>query len=59
MKAKKKPIDELELDELGISDVAVKVEVVSLEEPPKRSSGVKVASIDELVEKLKNEARAL
>lgn len=59
MKAKRKAIDELDLDELGISDTAVKVEVVSLEEPPKRSSGVKVGSIDELVSKLKNEARVL
>ncbi len=59
MKAKRKPIDELELDELGIDDTAVKVEVLSFEEPPKRQAGVKVGSIDELVEKLKNEARAL
>ena len=59
MKAKKKPIDELELDELGVSDTAVKISVVSLEEPPRRSAGVKVGSVDELVGKLRTEARVI
>ncbi len=59
MKAKKKPIDELELDELGVTDTAVKIAVVSLEEPPKRSAGVKVGSVDELVGKLRTEARVI
>lgn len=59
MKARKKPIDELDLDELGISDTALKVEVIGLEEPPKRKAGVKVESVDQLVDKLKSEARVL
>ncbi len=57
MKARKKPIDELDLDELGISDTALKVEVVGLEEPPKRKAGVKVENVDSLVDKLRSEAR--
>ena len=59
MKARKKPIDELDLDDLGITDTALKVEVVGLEEPPKRKAGVKVDSVDALVAKLKTEARVL
>ncbi|MCC6621974.1 MAG: electron transfer flavoprotein subunit beta/FixA family protein [Deltaproteobacteria bacterium] len=59
MKAKKKPIDELDLDDLGIADKKLKVEVVALEEPPKRKAGQKVGSVDELVQKLKSEARAI
>ena len=59
MKARKKTIDELDLKELGITDTALKVEVVALEEPPKRKAGVKVESVDQLIEKLKTEARAL
>jgi electron transfer flavoprotein beta subunit len=59
MKAKKKPIEELDLDELGVSDTAVKIAVVSLEEPPRRSAGVKVGSVDELVGKLRSEARVI
>lgn len=59
MKARKKAIDELELSDLGISDTALKVEVVALEEPPKRKAGVKVDSVDALIAKLKTEARVL
>ena len=59
MKARRKPIDELDLGDLGITDVALKVEVVALEEPPKRKAGVKVESVDQLIDKLKNEARVL
>lgn len=59
MKARKKAIDELELDELGIEDTTLKVEIVGLEEPPKRKAGVKVDSVDALVDKLKTEARVL
>ncbi len=59
MKARKKAIDELDLDELGITDTALKVEVIGLEEPPKRKAGVKVDSVEQLVSKLKSEARVL
>jgi electron transfer flavoprotein beta subunit len=55
MKAKKKPIDSLTPDELGV-DVAPRLVYTHFAEPPKRQAGVKVASVDELVAKLKSEA---
>jgi len=58
MKAKKKPIDVLSFDDLGV-DPTPKVRVVRMSEPPKRKGGVKVETVDELVDKLRNEARAL
>jgi electron transfer flavoprotein beta subunit len=58
MKAKKKPIDEKSPDAYGV-DVAPRLEVVKTVEPPSRKAGVKVASVAELVGKLKNEAGVL
>ncbi|MFC0284087.1 electron transfer flavoprotein subunit beta/FixA family protein [Camelimonas abortus] len=58
MKAKKKPLDETTPEALGV-DVAPRLKVLSTVEPPKRSAGVKVASVEELVSKLKNEAGVL
>lgn len=58
MKAKRKPIETLTMADLGVSG-AVKVRTVRLEEPPKRQGGGKVGSVDELVSKLKNDARAI
>ena len=58
MKAKKKPLDTLTPDELGV-DVAPRLETVKVSEPPKRQAGVKVASVAELVDKLKNEAKVI
>ena len=55
MKAKKKPIDQIAVDELGV-DVAPRLEVLKVEDPPARAGGRKVESVDELVDKLKNEA---
>ena len=55
MKAKKKQIDQIAVDELGI-DVAPRLEVLKVEDPPARAGGRKVESVDELVDKLKNEA---
>ena len=55
MKAKKKPLDETSPEALGV-DMTPRLKVVKTEEPPKRSSGVKVASVAELLGKLKNEA---
>jgi electron transfer flavoprotein beta subunit len=55
MKAKKKPLDETTPEALGI-DVALRLEVLKTAEPPTRKAGVKVASVEELVAKLKNEA---
>lgn len=55
MKAKKKPIDEKTPADYGV-DVAPRLTVVKVTEPPKRKGGVKVKTVQELVEKLKNEA---
>ena len=58
MKAKKKPIDATSPADLGV-DVTPHLTVLKVEEPPKRQGGKKVASIAELVDKLKNEARVI
>lgn len=58
MKAKKKPIDTKTADELGV-DTTARLEVLKVEEPPKRAGGIKVADVDELVEKLRNEAKVI
>lgn len=58
MKAKKKPLDTLTPDELGI-DISPRLTVLKTEEPPKRSGGIKVADVQELIDKLKNEAKVL
>jgi electron transfer flavoprotein beta subunit len=58
MKAKKKPIDVLTPEELKV-DVTPRVETLKVAEPPKRDAGVKVESVTELVEKLKNEAKVI
>ncbi len=58
MKAKKKPLDILPLAELGV-DTTARVELVSVAPPAERSGGVKVASVDELLDKLKNEAKVI
>ena len=58
MKAKKKPIDMKNAADYGV-DTAPRLEVVETREPPKRQAGVKVASVAELVDKLKNEAGVL
>ena len=55
MKAKKKPIVEKTPEELGIA-VAPRLEIVKTVEPPPRQAGVKVGSVAELIDKLKNEA---
>ena len=58
MKAKKKPIEQLNAADFGI-DTAPRVEVLKVEEPPKRKAGIKVANVAELVQKLKNEAKVI
>ncbi len=58
MKAKKKPLDVTTPDELGV-DIKPRLEVLKVEEPPKRSGGVKVADVAALVDKLRNEARVI
>lgn len=58
MKAKKKQLDVMTPDDLGV-DVTPSVELVSVEPPAERSAGIKVASVEELVDKLKNEAKVI
>ena len=55
MKAKKKPIDEKTPGDYGV-DATPRLKVVKVSEPAKRKGGVKVKTVQELVEKLKNEA---
>jgi electron transfer flavoprotein beta subunit len=55
MKAKKKTIDQKTPEDIGV-DVSPRLTTLKVVEPPKREAGVKVESISELVEKLKNEA---
>jgi electron transfer flavoprotein beta subunit len=55
MKAKKKPIDQKAPQDYGV-DATSRIKVLKVIEPPKRQAGVKVESIAELVDKLKNEA---
>ncbi|MPZ41918.1 MAG: electron transfer flavoprotein subunit beta/FixA family protein [Betaproteobacteria bacterium] len=58
MKAKKKPLENIKPDQLGV-DMAPRLKTVTVAEPPKRSAGVKVADVAELVDKLKNEVRVI
>ena len=58
MKAKKKPIEQLSASDLGI-DINSRVQQIKVEEPPQRKAGIKVASVAELVQKLKNEAKVI
>ncbi len=58
MKAKKKPIEQLNASDLGI-DITPKIQQLKVEEPPKRKAGIKVSSVSELVQKLKNEAKVI
>jgi len=58
MKAKKKPLDTVKPADLGV-DVAPRLTTLKVSEPPKRSAGVKVADVAELVNKLRNEAKVI
>jgi len=58
MKAKKKPLEQIIANDLGI-DTKPRIEQIKVEEPPKRKAGIKVANVAELVNKLKNEAKVI
>jgi electron transfer flavoprotein beta subunit len=58
IKAKKKPLDELTLDDLGVS-ITPRVTVLGYEPLPERQAGVMVESVEELLEKLQSEAKVL
>jgi electron transfer flavoprotein beta subunit len=58
MKAKKKPLETLKPDALGV-DVAPRLQTLKVTEPPKRKAGVKVPDAKALVDKLRNEAKVI
>lgn len=58
MKAKKKPLETITPDDLGV-DVTPRVQIVKVEPPAERKAGVKVSDVAELVDKLKNEAKVI
>ena len=58
MKAKKKTIDIVKPEDLGV-DIAPRLKILKVEDPPKRSAGILVADVAALVDKLKNEAKVI
>ena len=58
MKAKKKQIETIKLDDLGV-DTTPRLKVLKVHEPPQREAGIKVGSVAELVDKLRNEAKVI
>ncbi|UOB72196.1 electron transfer flavoprotein subunit beta/FixA family protein [Pseudoalteromonas sp. APM04] len=58
MKAKRKPLDVIAADSLGV-DLTPRIQLVSVEEPAKRSGGIIVEDVAQLVEKLKTEAKVI
>ncbi|MCX2888434.1 electron transfer flavoprotein subunit beta/FixA family protein, partial [Pseudomonas sp. DCB_BI] len=59
MKAKKKPLETVKPDDLGVFSLASTNKTLKVEAPAARSAGIKVRSVAELVEKLKNEAKVI
>ncbi|MFN3827196.1 MAG: electron transfer flavoprotein subunit beta/FixA family protein [Micavibrio sp.] len=58
MQAKRKPLETLTPDALGV-DIAPRFKTLKVSEPPKRQAGIKVANVDELVDKLKNQSKVI
>ena len=58
MKAKKKPLETVTPDALNV-DIAPRLMLIKVVEPPARVAGIRVATVAELVDKLKNEARVI
>lgn len=58
MKARKKPIENVPITQLGV-DFSPKFKVLQVCDPPERQSGVKVDSVDALIDKLRNEAKVI
>lgn len=63
MKSKSKPFQVENLESLGISEIikeiSCRTRIISVREPEKRKGGIKVANVDELIDKLRNEAKLL
>jgi|TARA_B110000014_G_scaffold60930_1_gene41257 electron transfer flavoprotein beta subunit len=58
MKAKKKPMDTLTPEDLGV-DATPRINTLKVTPPPERAEGIKVESVEELIDKLKNEAKVI
>ena len=58
MKAKKKPLDQINVEDLNV-DIKPRIQQLKVEEPPKRQKGIMVADVAELIQKLKNEAKVI
>ena len=58
IQAKKKPLKELKIDDLQL-DYQPKVKILEVNEPPTRQGGINVKDVDELIEKLMNEAKMI
>ena len=58
MKAKKKPLDVMKPEDLGV-DVTPRLKTLKVSEPPKRGAGIKVPDVATLVDKLRNEAKVI
>lgn len=58
MKAKQKPLETIDAATLGV-DTTPRLKMTALTDPPKRAGGIKVASVDELITKLKTEAKVI
>lgn len=58
MQAKKKPLETISIQDLGVATTS-KLQLLNVAEPPARAPGIKVASVQELIEKLRNDARVL
>jgi electron transfer flavoprotein beta subunit len=58
MKAKKKPLDSMAVADLGV-DISPRLIIQKVEEPSARAAGIKVSNVQELVSKLKNEAKVI
>ena len=58
MKAKQKPLETIDSATLGV-DTTPRLKMLGLTDPPKRKGGIKVTSVDDLIDKLKNEAKVI
>ena len=58
MKAKKKPINQIQVDELNLN-IEQRLDILKVEEPTKRQSGIMLKTVEELIDKLKNEAKVI
>eukprot|EP00730_Choanoeca_flexa_P013707 TRINITY_DN5616_c0_g1_i2.p1 TRINITY_DN5616_c0_g1~~TRINITY_DN5616_c0_g1_i2.p1 ORF type:complete len:255 (+),score=84.22 TRINITY_DN5616_c0_g1_i2:52-816(+) len=58
MKAKKKPMEQITPEDFGV-DISPRLEVLEVSDPPERQAGIKVETVDDLLDKLRNEAKVL